>query len=118
MTADSYDYIIIGGGTAGSVIASRLKEGSPSLSILIIEAGPDVSSRADVLDGTQWARLLRGELDWGDVTVPQSHVDGRVLPNFSGKALGGSSATNAGKQASVLVFINSTFALDGSLHTS
>ncbi|KAL1857305.1 hypothetical protein Plec18170_003424 [Paecilomyces lecythidis] len=96
MTADSYDYIIIGGGTAGSVVATRLKEGDPSLSILIIEAGPDVSSRADVLDGTQWAHLLRGELDWGDLTVPQSHVDGRVLPNVSGKALGGSSATNAG----------------------
>jgi choline dehydrogenase-like flavoprotein len=101
MTTASYDYIIIGGGTAGSVIAARLKEGAPSLSILIIEAGPDFSSRADVLDGTQWARLLRGELDWGDLTVPQSHLDGRVLPNCSGKALGGSSATNAGRQASV-----------------
>ncbi|PCG94506.1 Glucose-methanol-choline oxidoreductase [Penicillium occitanis (nom. inval.)] len=96
MTTASYDYIIIGGGTAGSVIAARLKEGAPSLSILIIEAGPDVSSRADVLDGTQWACLLRGKLDWGDLTVPQSHLDGRVRPNFSGKALGGSSATNAG----------------------
>ncbi|CRG91197.1 Choline dehydrogenase [Talaromyces islandicus] len=96
MTSDSYDYVIVGGGTAGSVVATRLKEGHPSLSILIIEAGPDVSGRADVLDGTQWARLLRGDLDWGDLTVPQTHLHGRVLPNFSGKSLGGSSAINAG----------------------
>jgi choline dehydrogenase-like flavoprotein len=95
----TYDFIIIGGGTAGSVLASRLHQATTqpsSLSILLIEAGPDVSTRADVLDGTQWPRLLRTELDWCDVTVPQRHLNSRELPNFAGRALGGSSATNAG----------------------
>ena len=97
MASNSFDFIIIGGGTAGSVLASRLQEGSPSLSILMIEAGPDVSSRADILDGTQWGLLLGTELDWDYKTEPQTHLNGRVLHNHAGKALGGSSAINAGR---------------------
>ena len=50
--------------------------------------------------------------------MPQSHVDGRVLPNFSGKALGGSSATNAGRLGiRVLWYLKSIAALDKSLDT-
>jgi choline dehydrogenase-like flavoprotein len=93
---DEFDYVIVGGGTAGSVLASRLKQGDSTLSILVIEAGPDVSDRPDVLNGAQWARLLGSELDWGYQTVPQAHLNGRVLANYAGKALGGGSAINAG----------------------
>lgn len=98
MSSVTYDYVIVGGGTAGCVLASRLKQGDPSLSIVIIEAGSDVSKRADVLDGSQWAPLLATELNWKYPTVPQKHLGGRVVANAAGKALGGSTAINAGKK--------------------
>jgi hypothetical protein len=63
MPSETYDYVIVGGGTAGCVLASRLHHGDPSLSIVVIEAGSDVSKRADVLDGSQWAPLLGTELN-------------------------------------------------------
>ncbi|CRG83771.1 putative GMC-type oxidoreductase Mb1310 [Talaromyces islandicus] len=96
MSVDTFDFIIVGGGLAGSALASRLQQGSPSLSILIIEAGADVSGRTDVLDGSQWLSLLGSDLDWAYNTVPQRHVNDRILLNHAGKALGGGSVTNAG----------------------
>lgn len=58
-----------------------------------------------MLDGTQWARLLRGELDWGDMTVPQSHLDGRVLPNVSGRlSVGAQLSMQVGKHPCSFVF--------------
>ncbi|KAF3385781.1 Pyranose dehydrogenase 3 [Talaromyces pinophilus] len=96
MSSKSYDYVIVGGGTAGCVLASRLRQDNPSLSIVIVEAGSDVSRRPDVLDGSQWAPLLATELNWQYQTVPQKHLGGRVVANAAGKALGGSTAINAG----------------------
>lgn len=93
----SYDYIIIGGGIAGSVLAYRLHEKHPSLSILLIEAGPDVSENPLVTDSANGPFLVGSELDWGYSTVPQRHLNNRILPNNAGKALGGASAINAGK---------------------
>lgn len=97
MTSKVYDYVIVGGGTAGCVLASRLKQGNPSLSIIVVEAGSDVNKRPDVLDGSQWAPLLATELNWQYQTVPQQHLGGRVVANAAGKALGGSTAINAGE---------------------
>ncbi|ESZ93963.1 hypothetical protein SBOR_5666 [Sclerotinia borealis F-4128] len=92
----NYHYIIIGGGIAGSVVASRLHEKHPSLSILLIEAGPDVSDNPLVTDSANGPFLVGSELDWGYSTVPQRHLNNRALPNNAGKALGGGSAINAG----------------------
>ncbi|PWY87046.1 glucose dehydrogenase [Aspergillus sclerotioniger CBS 115572] len=95
-TSQQFDYIIVGGGTAGCVLASRLKQDNPSLSILLIEAGPDASSHPLVPDGSKATQLLGSELDWSYKTVPQKHLDDRVLSNHAGKALGGSTAINSG----------------------
>jgi choline dehydrogenase-like flavoprotein len=92
-----YDYIIIGGGIAGSVVASRLHDTNPSLSILLIEAGPDVSENPLVTDSANGPFLVGSELDWGYSTVPQRHLNNRVISNNAGKALGGASAINAGE---------------------
>jgi choline dehydrogenase-like flavoprotein len=105
MSAEIFDFIIVGGGLAGSALASRLQQRSPSLSVLIIEAGADVSDREDVLDGSQWLSLLGSDLDWAYNTVPQRHVNDRVLLNHAGRALGGGSVTNAG--TNILHFIRS-----------
>ncbi|KAB8077053.1 hypothetical protein BDV29DRAFT_199460 [Aspergillus leporis] len=76
----------------GCVLVSRLKQGEPSFSNFVIEAGPDVSQHPLVPDGGKFALLLGSEVDWNYHTVPQKHLGGRILSNLAGKALGGSTA--------------------------
>lgn len=97
MATPAYEFIIIGGGIAGATLASRLHENLPSHSILLIEAGPEVSDHPLVNDIKNAARLVGSELDWNYSTVPQQHLKNRICPNNAGKALGGGSAINAGE---------------------
>ena len=62
--ATKYDYLIVGGGTAGCVIASRLAEYLPQAKILLIEAGPSDFMDDRVLKLKDWLSLLGGELDY------------------------------------------------------
>ncbi|KAE8446663.1 hypothetical protein EG329_011706 [Mollisiaceae sp. DMI_Dod_QoI] len=99
MSYDTYDYIIVGGGIAGTVVASRLHKRDPSLKVLLIEAGPDSSktSLAAITEVPTQVALLRGsELDWNNATVPQKHLDNREVYSGGGKALGGGSVINYG----------------------
>jgi choline dehydrogenase-like flavoprotein len=93
-TVSQYHYIIIGGGIAGSVLASRLHESLPHLSILLIEAGPVVENNPLVTDIKNALKVGGSELDWCYSTVPQQHLNNRVCPSIAGKALGGGSAIN------------------------
>lgn len=99
MSSDTFDYIIVGAGVAGTVVASRLHERDPSLKVLLIEAGPDASktSLAETVSIPSRVGLLKGsELDWDYATVPQKHLDGREIYAGGGKGLGGSSIINFG----------------------
>ena len=69
--ADIFDYLIIGGGTAGCVIASRLAEYLPKKRILLIEAGPSDFMNDKVLNLKDWLNLLGGELDYDYGTTEQ-----------------------------------------------
>jgi choline dehydrogenase len=86
-----YDYIVVGAGTAGCVIASRLSE-DPGASVLVLEAGHRGRTRAMTVPSA-WPENLGSAADWADMTTSQADA-GRVLyPR--GRALGGSSAVNA-----------------------
>ena len=69
--AKEFDYVIVGGGTAGCVIASRLAEYLPHKTTLLIEAGPSDFMNDKVLKLKDWLNLLGGELDYDYGTTEQ-----------------------------------------------
>jgi choline dehydrogenase len=86
---EQYDYVIVGAGTAGSVLAHRLTE-DPDTRVLVLEAGGNVIP-ANVDIAPLWFTLLGSEVDWGYQTVPQASLDGRRVREPRGKLPGGSS---------------------------
>ncbi|KAH7356363.1 hypothetical protein BKA66DRAFT_612889 [Pyrenochaeta sp. MPI-SDFR-AT-0127] len=92
--ANTFHYIIVGGGTAGCVIASRLAEKLPSKRILMIEAGPSDLDDERILDLRNMFNLLGGDLDFNYRTEPQ--IMGNSNINYSrAKVLGGCSSHNS-----------------------
>src|SRR5450631_2140141 len=88
-----YDYIVIGAGSAGCVLAARLTERS-DLSVLLIEAGP-ADRKREIHIPVAFSKLFRSDVDWNYETEPQEHLNGRRLYWPRGKVLGGSSSMNA-----------------------
>jgi choline dehydrogenase len=93
MATDAFDYVIVGAGTAGCVLAARLSE-DPSSRICLIEAGgsdrhPLVSTPSMVA-----AAIANKRLNWRFETVPQVHLKGRRIPQPRGKVVGGSGSIN------------------------
>ena len=88
-----YDYIIVGGGSAGCVLARRLTE-DDSVEVLLLESGTPEEDRDMVKDPSRIWDLLGSDLDWAFATEPQEHMNGRSIEWPRGKALGGSSVIN------------------------
>ncbi|OAA52935.1 Glucose-methanol-choline oxidoreductase [Cordyceps fumosorosea ARSEF 2679] len=88
-----FDYIVIGGGTAGLAVASRLAERT-HLQVGVLEAGRSVEGDDNVQVPAFYGRSLQGENDWCHRTAPQDGLAGRTLPWPRGKTLGGTSALN------------------------
>ncbi|RKF56097.1 Choline oxidase [Erysiphe neolycopersici] len=91
--ARDFDYVIVGGGTAGCVIATRLSEYLPNKSILMIEAGPSDLDNDKVLKLREWLTLLGGELDYDYRTTEQPNGNSHIRHSRA-KVLGGCSSHN------------------------
>lgn len=91
--ASAYDYIVVGGGTAGCVLASRLSGYLPERKILLIEAGPSDLDLSNVLNLREWLSLLGGELDYDYGTTEQPNGNSHIRHSRA-KVLGGCSSHN------------------------
>ena len=88
-----YDFIIVGGGSAGCVIAARLSEAADAR-VLLLEAGGNGKGLLFQIPAG-FAKMTKGVASWGWSTVPQRHMKDRVLWYTQAKVLGGGSSINA-----------------------
>ena len=88
-----FDYVIVGAGSAGCVMASRLSEDA-HVNVLLLEAG-GADGRREISVPAAFSKLFGTECDWAYETVPQRHLHGRRLYWPRGRMLGGSSSMNA-----------------------
>lgn len=91
--SNRFDFLIIGAGAAGSVLAARLSE-DRDLRVGIVEAGGPAVNPA-IADPARWPSLQGSEIDWAYRTVPQRRAAGRVHDWPRGRVVGGSTAMNA-----------------------
>lgn len=88
-----YDYVIVGAGSAGCVLANRLSE-DPGVSVLLLEAGgPD--NKQEISIPAAFSKLFKSPLDWAYYTEEEPQMAGRKMYWPRGKVLGGSSSINA-----------------------
>src|SRR5262249_26718067 len=87
--ARSYDYVIVGAGSAGCVVARRLVDGTDA-TVLLLEAGGPGEDAASLSNPPQWVENLGSRYDWAYHYEPSPHVAGRSIPLALGKGLGGS----------------------------
>jgi choline dehydrogenase len=90
---DSFDYVVVGAGSAGSALATRLSEDA-GVGVAVLEAGsreiPDAVA-ADIAAPSHWALVQNTAVDWHYESVPQPHLHGRRLPEPRGRLPGGTS---------------------------
>ena len=87
------DYIVIGTGSAGSVVAEGLSA-DPSNTVIVFEAGPEDTDKRIHIPAT-WSQLFRTDVGWDYLTEPQLELNGRQIYWPRGRMLGGSSSMNA-----------------------
>nr|XP_036580134.1 glucose-methanol-choline oxidoreductase [Colletotrichum truncatum]KAF6787966.1 glucose-methanol-choline oxidoreductase [Colletotrichum truncatum] len=89
-----FDFVIVGGGTAGCLLASRLANTESRPSVALLEGGKDLDKPEYRLTAERFFTLLQPGLDYGYLSTPQKHARNREVLQSRGKGLGGSSAVN------------------------
>ncbi|KAJ4301765.1 hypothetical protein N0V90_003859 [Kalmusia sp. IMI 367209] len=97
LITSTHDFIIVGGGTAGCLLANRLAHSAARPSVLLIEAGTDPSGDEILNPFNRFAvPIIRPDLDYAYTSTPQKNLDGRTIVYERGKGLGGSTLLNYG----------------------
>src|SRR6266404_8014212 len=94
LIARSYDYVIVGAGSAGCTVARRLVDGTDA-TVLLLEAGASDEGVQSISNPPQWVENIGSRYDWAYHYEPSPHVAGRSIPLPLGKVLGGSGSINA-----------------------
>jgi choline dehydrogenase len=89
----TFDYVIVGGGTAGLVVANRLSA-LPNVSVAIIEVGGDQRQNPNITSANGFSLAFDTPVDWAYRSVPQASSGDRVIEYHAGKAIGGTSTIN------------------------
>lgn len=99
--AETFDYVIVGAGTCGLLLANRLSQ-DPSVTVAVIDPGPDRRGNPNISNPASWTGLLGTSVDWAYQSVPQVNASDRILTYDAGKGIGGTSLIN-GKQSEELI---------------
>ena len=91
--AARYDYVVVGGGTSGLVVANRLSE-LHNVTVAVIEAGGSVYNNENVTNPNGYGLAFGSEIDWAFESVNQTYGGGKTQTLRAGKALGGTSTIN------------------------
>ena len=94
LSAKAFDYVVVGSGPAGSVLATRLSE-DRDVRVLLVEAGGPARGLTLSMPAALPYTYTRSRIQWGYTAGPEPHLDGRSIDEKTGKVVGGSSAINA-----------------------
>jgi choline dehydrogenase-like flavoprotein len=92
-SASRYDFVIVGGGTSGLVVANRLSE-MRDVTVAVIEAGDSVLNNCNVTSVVGYGRSFGSSIDWAYSTEDQKYAGGSKQIMRAGKAIGGTSTIN------------------------